>query len=198
MKTIATLLTVATASLLLVTASSAHAGHERSFRLVCELERETDHLFKDLKHDYRHRGYPTCSRSTEGRLFRAIKELEEQTDTLHYRIRKNRSSCSQAEAFAAIRCTFEQASDLLCRVRLEQHTVDVIREVGCRIERLAREFDHHGHASASASASAHTAHQLHNHRPQRFDESHPGSAAGAAELRIEAVLLARLFQAVGL
>ena len=183
--------------------------------MVCELERETDHLIDDLKRAYRQRGFPTCSRSPEGRLFRALKEVEEQTDTLHYRIRNKRSTCAQAEAFAAIRCAFEEAEDLLCRVRLDRHITKLVHEVGCRIDRLGHDFDRNNHARQASYGRDFDRHDrrlntyspvgVHRqpHRgnshpePHRPDTGYAHFAASQAGGDLETILLARLLQSLG-
>ncbi len=205
MKTLTRFLCIVLPIITLASASTARAGHDRSSRLVCELERETDHLLKDLKHAYRHRGHATCRHSAEGRFYRAIKEVEEQADTLHSRIRKNRSMGSRAEAFRAIRCAYDEARELLHRVDLDCHIVELVRKVGRRIDELACAFDEHGHNYRHAQSSRRGGYDRDHGRGHdnpyyggRFTAGHVSIGAGATNgTRIDSVLLAQLLHAFG-
>ncbi len=190
MKTLTRLLILTLAGTVLATAPTIHAGHQHTLQLASELERETDHLLDDIKNDYRHRGHPTCGRSPEGRLYDAIKEVEQQADTLHSRIRKNRSACSQAEAFAAIQCAFEDAGNLLRRVDLDRHSREVMRDVERHIARLACEFNRHSRISGTTSNQ----HHAHLARPQ-WSHTVASPYPGQPQPNLETLLLARLLSA---
>lgn len=172
--------------------SLSRAGHEhkRAFQIVCELEQQTDHLLKDLSCEYRHRGYDLCRHRPEGRLFQAIKEMEEEVDTLHYRIRKKRCMRSQAEAFRAIRCTYQEARDLLSVVRLDPCLTRQLRHIGAHIDSLACEFeiDHHRHENHHAQTDAH------GHSPA-FEEFRSGRHEHKP--LIDPALLAGVLRALG-
>jgi len=149
---------------------AAHAGSSR-VAIVCDLERETDTLIEEIR-DARN-AYARAHRchnhdNPYNRIYSAYKNVEEDVDTLHYRVRKNRSKHSQADAFEDVMSAYREAQARHRTIpRDGGHMNGHLRNIDRLIHSLCGEFAHSSHTGSRRptlkTINSHHGHDQHGH-----------------------------------